>query len=99
MLVAFVRQAFFGNLKYFPQTLLRLKASPLTDPAVGDKGQNVCAGRFLFVVKMCLYIKDSFFVESIFPFGAPDLFSRAPIRNFVWCYYSNYNYIYNPKKM
>ena len=47
MLVAFVRQAFFRNLKYFPQTLLRLKASPLTDPAVGEKGQNVCAGRFL----------------------------------------------------
>ena len=38
---------------------------------------------FCSVVKMCLYIKDRFFVESIFSLGAPDLFSQAPIRNLV----------------
>ena len=82
MLVAFVRQAFYRNLKYFPQTLLRLKASPLTDPAVGEKGQMCVLEGFCSVVKMCLYI-NRFFVESIFSLGAPDLFSQAPIRNLV----------------
>ena len=33
------------------------------------------------MVKMCLYIKDRFFVESVFSLGTPDLFSQAPIRN------------------
>ena len=39
---------FLPNLKYSPQKLLKAKGF-FFDKSVGDKGRNVCAGRFPFV--------------------------------------------------